>query len=71
MDSQIHFNMVFRWGHSRSQASPFYLKIKTSGFHMKTSNVSNVSVHKRTVVPRYIAPRYIATKLSRTNFPPC
>ena len=28
--------MVFRWGHSRSRASPFYLKIKTRGFHMKT-----------------------------------
>ena len=28
--------MVFRWGHSRSRASPFYLKIKTRGIHMKT-----------------------------------
>ena len=24
--------MVFRWGHSRSRASPFYLKIKTQEF---------------------------------------
>ena len=33
-------SMVFQWGHSRSRASTFYLKIKTRGFHMKTSNVS-------------------------------
>ena len=31
--------MVIRWGHSRSRASHFYLKIKTRGFHMKTPNV--------------------------------
>ena len=27
--------MVFRWGHSRSRASPFYFKIKTRGFTWK------------------------------------
>ena len=27
---------------SRSQASPFYLEIKTRGFHMKTSNVPEI-----------------------------
>ena len=32
----VCFFMVFRWGHSRSRALPFYLKIKTWGFHMKT-----------------------------------
>ena len=35
-------HMVFRWGHSRSRASPFYIKIKTRDFHMKTSNVSEI-----------------------------
>ena len=25
--------MVFRWGHSQSRASPFYVKIKTRGLH--------------------------------------
>ena len=34
--------MVFRWGHSQSRASPFYLKIKMQGFHIKTSNVSEI-----------------------------
>ena len=36
------FIMVFRWGHSRSRASPFHLKIKTRGFHIKTPNVSEI-----------------------------
>ena len=27
--------MVFRWGHSRSRASPFYLKIKREVFTLK------------------------------------
>ena len=36
------FSMVFRWGHARSRASRFYLKIKTRGFQMKTSNVSEI-----------------------------
>ena len=39
--------MVFRWGHSRSRASPFYLKIKTRGFHMKTPNVSELRPFKK------------------------
>ena len=34
--------MVFLWDHSWSRASPFYFKIKTRGFHMKTSNVSEI-----------------------------
>ena len=41
------FFMVFRWGHSRSRASPFYLKIKTRGFHMKISNMSEIYWFKK------------------------
>ena len=40
--------MVFRWGHSRSRASPFYFKIKTRGFHMITSNVSEIYCFQKT-----------------------
>ena len=39
--------MVFRWGHSRSRASLLYLKIRTRGFHMKTSNVSEIYCLKK------------------------
>ena len=41
-------SMVFQWGHSRSRASPFYIKIKTRGFHTKTSNAAEINWFKKT-----------------------
>ena len=37
-----HIYILFCWGHLRSRSSSFVLKIKTRGFHMKTSKVVDI-----------------------------
>ena len=50
----LPFSMVFRWGHSRSRASPFYLKIKTRGEGSESATAREKS-------------RFLALALSRSR----
>ena len=49
--------MVFRWGHERSRASPFYLKIKTRGFHIKPETCLKFTGFKKREAREYESAR--------------
>ena len=67
-----HYCKVFRWGHSRSRASPFYLKLKRNVSEIywfyKTREIERVRGRESDISPSLSHSRSLALALSSLAF---